>query len=65
MASQGAKNIDESKYVCKFTAKGKKMKDEPVTKEQRVQEAKAFWGAFFTVHGNQSNPDALKKGRRT
>jgi hypothetical protein len=50
LQAAGVKDAKESDEVIKFQVSHPKTKEEPVTKEQRVKESKAFWSMFFAVH---------------
>jgi len=36
------------------SAEVKAAKEKPVTKEERIKEAKSFWSAFFKVHSTKN-----------
>ena len=52
------KGVREQDEIIKFTMSpmsaktSEKTSEKPVTKEQRIKEAKSFWGAFFKVHSS-------------
>ena len=60
----GAKDVTNEQMLIKFKAEGAstvKPKEEVVTKEQRIKEAHAFWGAFMAAHG--ADKKTLKRSR--
>lgn len=69
-ASMGQKVSEKDMLIpFKVELKGAPVQERKVTKEERIAEAKSFWGAFFAVHGTESKPGALKsevkkKGKR-
>ncbi len=63
LQAAGAKNVKESDELIKFKVQGmEKREPEPVTKEQRIKEAHAFWDMWIGVH-KAVQPSVKKKGK--